>query len=618
MRSMNSSSTSRTDPRPPERPRRARRPPIVPLLLLLITLAAAFLLLWRLGSPLLWQDEAETANVARNLLRLGVPTPWDGEHLVTQQNGRDAVRVGGRLLWAWHPWPQHYLAAAGLALFEERLGPTAAARLPFALIGLLTVPLVYAWRRSVAVRHGEGTWQAEALAATAIYGLSIAFVLYSRQCRYYPLLFLGGLLALWAYERIGARDRRESAPEAGPGPGLRDRAATAGLGQAFGLAGALTVVFYANPLSGLALGAGFGAHALLHHRAKPKRLSRTIAAGCLFALLVAPWLALVLVSDVRTPNLGVARRALLFVSQLWRAQCTLVPLVFWPVLAWLWWRGRQGGELRTPGSAIPAAASRRAAEIGLLAVLAGVMFVLVDFGAPLGPPGTCCRSGRFVPRCWPACGASSTGARCSRESPSWSSWPAPTCSPRCRPCRSPSRGPPRPERSPQSRAPTTGRLRPSTSSPVRAGPAPRSPRSSPPGSAPAPPHPAPSAPSSPSPAAWNGRPGRSSPPTAGRASTSTSACRRSAPASARRPGPPRPAPARPGSDRPGRPPPRLAEPAPASRRKRLRPSRPGGAGRRLREPAGPDRRPVRAVVPAGAHRPGSALAASRGRRLHHC
>jgi predicted membrane-bound mannosyltransferase len=42
---------------------------------LALTAVAAFLLLWRLGTPLLWQDEAETANVALGLLESGYPTP---------------------------------------------------------------------------------------------------------------------------------------------------------------------------------------------------------------------------------------------------------------------------------------------------------------------------------------------------------------------------------------------------------------------------------------------------------------------------------------------------------------------------------------------------------------
>ena len=368
--------------------------------LLLVVLAAAFLLLWRLGTPLLWQDEAETANVAENLLHRGVPTPWDGEHLVTQQEGHDAVRVGGTIVWAWHPWPQHYLAAAGLALAGDRLGRTAAARLPFALLGLLTVPLVYAWRRGPTV----AAERSEALVTTAIYALSIGFVLYSRQCRYYPLLYLGGLLAFWAYQSIGAIDRPPG-PSGPDRPGRPDRPDDSGwrgaAAPALALGSALAVVFYANPLTGGALGIGFGADALLHARTGPgsrRRLRRTLAAGALFGLLAAPWLALVLRSSVRPPDLGTADRAFLFVSEVWRFQYALLPLVFWPALAWLWLRGRRADSKRRADS------GRRglAREIELLAVTAGTLLVLVSLEAPLGTV-------RYLLPLWPLCAAVTAG-----------------------------------------------------------------------------------------------------------------------------------------------------------------------------------------------------------------
>lgn len=335
---------------------------------------AAFLLLWRLDRPLLWQDEAETANVAATLAEDGLrslPTPWDGEHLVTQQSGRDALRLGGsgdgdgRLVWAWHPWPQHYLAAAGLRLAASEVGPgtdavrTAAARLPFALLALATVPLVYGWR----LRRDPWT---VALAATAIYALSIAFVLYSRQCRYYALLLLGGVLVLWAYDAAVGR-----------------RGPARGSAQIGALGAALALVFYANPLSGLALAVGLGAHALVLDRS---RLRLVLGAGALFALLAAPWLALVLVSAVRAPELGPMARLELLAGQVWRFQYTFLPLVLWPALAWIGWRASRSPR---PGLG---------REVGLLGVLAATMLLLVSLQAPLG-------TARYLLPLWPLCAA---------------------------------------------------------------------------------------------------------------------------------------------------------------------------------------------------------------------
>lgn len=344
--------------------------------LAVVTAAAAFLLLWRLDAPLLWQDEAETANIAVNLLETGVPTPWDGVHLVTQQAGRDAVRFGGHLLWAWHPWPQHALAAAGLASAGDLVGPTAAARLPFVLLALASIPLVWVWRR----RQGPPL---DATVTAAIYSLSIPFVLYSRQCRYYALLFLGGVLVFWLYDRLG--------DEPFTGRPTRRQLTTVGL------AGAVALVFYANPLTGLGLAAGLGTHSLVCAR---KRLRAILGAGVLFSLLAAPWLALLLVSEVRAPDRDPVALALLFVSQLWRTQYTLLPAVLWPFLGLLWWRERrmpEGADGVRPDRA-PPAGRRLADEVALLAVTGAVLTGVVTLQAPLG-------TARYLLPLWPLCAA---------------------------------------------------------------------------------------------------------------------------------------------------------------------------------------------------------------------
>lgn len=338
--------------------------PRILLVGLALTAAAALLLLWRLDVPLLWQDEAETANVARGLLRSGYPTPLldepaeDGRgHLVTQQAGRDALRIGGRLVWSWHPWPQHYLAAAGLALFGHG---TWQARLPFALVALASVPLFYLWR----LRSGDGF--AFATVATGIFAASPTFVLFARQCRYYPLLFLGGLGAVWSYGRLARSGWR----------------AAAGLGLA------LALVFYANPLTGVALAAGFAAHGAWRCRRRELGLAPLFGALALFTLLAVPWLALVALSDVRPPALGAGERVGLLVSQVWRIQYALLPLVLWPALAWTAWRDR-----RTAGT--DARNDRQiASEIGLLGVLLAVSWVVVTLQAPLG-------TARYMLPLWP-------------------------------------------------------------------------------------------------------------------------------------------------------------------------------------------------------------------------
>jgi hypothetical protein len=111
----------------------------VPLALFVVACA---LILPNLGDRPLWQDEAETALVAKNILRTGLPLGWDGRLFVTQLSGAEMT---SSFLWAWTPWLMHYVAALGMAVAGET---AIGARWPFALAGCRSFPLFHA----VAVR----------------------------------------------------------------------------------------------------------------------------------------------------------------------------------------------------------------------------------------------------------------------------------------------------------------------------------------------------------------------------------------------------------------------------------------------------------------------------------
>ncbi|MFP3938982.1 MAG: hypothetical protein ACLF0P_01625 [Thermoanaerobaculia bacterium] len=343
-----------------------------------LTLLAGLLLLWRLDVPLLWQDEAETANVAEGVLLHGFPTPWDGAHLVTQQAGRDSIRVRDRPVWAWHPWLQHYLAAAGLGLLGHG---TAAARLPFALVALASVPLLFAWRLRRTTFGG-------AVAATAVYTLAPAFFLYGRQSRYYALLLLGGVWALAAYQRQRGPADRAGSPEPDGGAG------SGGRRPWISLALALALLFYANPLTGLASAAGMAGHTLLGwirrrrdgHGAIGAALAAALRSFALFAALATPWLLLTALSDVRPPAMGLDGRAELLASQGWRLQYTILPVVLWPALWWVRRRARREGD------------ARGADEVDLLVWLGLTSWLAVGALAPMG-------TARYAVALWPLAAA---------------------------------------------------------------------------------------------------------------------------------------------------------------------------------------------------------------------
>jgi hypothetical protein len=173
-----------------------RRPPLVPLAL---TALGAALLLWNLGRPALWQDEAETALRAESILESGLPRMTLGGTLVTAQPSLAGHEGNAEGIWTWNTWLPAYFAAASFAV----LGRTAfAARLPFALAGILTLWLAWGLfddgeRDELADRRARAPE-----AALALLALSPAFLLFCRQSRYYALVALGTVLVLRSWRRL--------------------------------------------------------------------------------------------------------------------------------------------------------------------------------------------------------------------------------------------------------------------------------------------------------------------------------------------------------------------------------------------------------------------------------
>ncbi|UPT75335.1 MAG: glycosyltransferase family 39 protein [Elusimicrobiota bacterium] len=152
----------------------------------------ACLLLFRLNSPALWQDESETALRAVSIQKTGLPrTHLDGT-LVTAQPSLAAHEGTRSGIWTWNTWLPAYAAAASMAVLGR--GPFAA-RLPFALAAWLALFLL------TRLFEGEED-EAAGLASLASLALCPAYLLFGRQSRYYALTALGCVLALWAWRRL--------------------------------------------------------------------------------------------------------------------------------------------------------------------------------------------------------------------------------------------------------------------------------------------------------------------------------------------------------------------------------------------------------------------------------
>jgi hypothetical protein len=175
---------------------------------------AAVLLFWGLADKDLWQDEAATAVLAVRMLRFGRPLAYDGVNLLTidMADEDDDASLSRRTAdpkaaidyyvqqgnfkadttWKWHPWGLFAIAALGIKVLGRT---TLAARLPFALAGLATAPLLYRL-----VRRQFDSFAMAALAALLLAANSY-WILHARQCRYYSGSSLFLVLTLLGYAR---------------------------------------------------------------------------------------------------------------------------------------------------------------------------------------------------------------------------------------------------------------------------------------------------------------------------------------------------------------------------------------------------------------------------------
>jgi hypothetical protein len=183
---------------------RAARPRALVALAVCMHALFAGLIFARLGTPLLWQDEAETAMFGRSVLEFGIPKVHVGRNvLYGAPLPLDLGRNEALDVYVASPWAQYYFAAPAVAWsdraqnFTDR---TWRVRLPFALAGWLGVLLlgVVAARLWPASAGGRaGFWLGYGIGLV----LSTSLQLHLREVRYYPLVVLALGLAAWLESR---------------------------------------------------------------------------------------------------------------------------------------------------------------------------------------------------------------------------------------------------------------------------------------------------------------------------------------------------------------------------------------------------------------------------------
>jgi hypothetical protein len=165
------------------------KPGIRLLISLLILLSGAYLIFKNLDRSYLWQDEAETACIARTIPVYGIPKGYDGLNYFTQEQGAE---LGKHNEWKLTPWLQFYTEEASFAIFGQSVF---AARLPFALFGLASLLLFFFL--CLELRPDLRF----AVLAMLMLLLCVPFLLLVRQARYYPLAIFFQIASVFFYVR---------------------------------------------------------------------------------------------------------------------------------------------------------------------------------------------------------------------------------------------------------------------------------------------------------------------------------------------------------------------------------------------------------------------------------
>lgn len=156
-----------------------------------VLLISGFLLFYNLDDRLLWGDEAETALLAVNITKTGLPKVTDGKNNITIFGM--GVDSNGDHIWTLRPFLDQYLTALSFLVFGQN---TFAARFPFALIGILTIALLAAVTYRIYNDHRI------ALMTALLLSSNIVFVLHVRQCRYYAIIMFLQVILFYGYHRL--------------------------------------------------------------------------------------------------------------------------------------------------------------------------------------------------------------------------------------------------------------------------------------------------------------------------------------------------------------------------------------------------------------------------------
>ncbi len=180
--------------------------------LIIILIAAAILSLTSLGASHFWGDEVHLLNLGKSIPLYGVPVvdnslrqievTYEVDDLtkaVYNEKVDYGVAVGDKVIYTLHPWLVSYVSAIPIAIF----GPYNEffIRLPFVLIGLLAIPVVYSLAKRISSKKRIALLSALLLAGSVVYLLAL------RNANYYGLILFAVPATLLCYLRTLDREK---------------------------------------------------------------------------------------------------------------------------------------------------------------------------------------------------------------------------------------------------------------------------------------------------------------------------------------------------------------------------------------------------------------------------
>lgn len=160
----------------------------------ILFLLVCVLLFKNISYPLLWNDEADTAMAAKQILKYGYPKVHDGKNIIFLPS--DTTWIGYKESWDANvamAWGHFYFASIGVALSElvdDIYLKTALVRIPMALMGLLG--LLFFGLSVKGFFTSQRAYEKFIIAFVFLELLSVSFFLHMREARYYSLVvFIG-------------------------------------------------------------------------------------------------------------------------------------------------------------------------------------------------------------------------------------------------------------------------------------------------------------------------------------------------------------------------------------------------------------------------------------------